>query len=108
MKISENELNSKEFNIATHNKWKNEPLEFFKCSNCSLIIVGIPDCHIALSDPSNLNTKIKYNLPRRISCPKCRAVWYDGHQIKKYKVEDVTVEELLSSGWGNIFTKEIL
>ncbi len=99
-------LNTKIFHLLTKEKWANESLDFFKCKNCNCIVVGIPDCHIAFIDPSDLDKKFDYNLPRKMYCPHCKIIWYDGHKIKKYEVEDVTLDELLSSEWKKIFDKK--
>jgi len=106
MKINKNQLNVEKFNSLTQMKWANEQLEAFKCNNCGLIVLGIPDCHVAFFEPSNLNKTIPYNLPRKIYCPNCKAIWYDYPKDEKYKTEDITLEELLSSDWNKIFSKK--
>ena len=106
MKTNEELLNLKKFHSLTKERWANEPLEFFKCSSCNWIVVGIPDCHIVLTNPSDLRKRISYNLPRRIRCPNCNIVWYDGYKVKKYKIEYISLEELILSDWGKIFSKK--
>ena len=106
MKISENELNLGNFNTLTNSKWLNEPLEFFKCKNCNLIVIGIPDCHTALTDPNDLNKSISYNLPRKISCPNYNDIWYDYPNEQNYNTDDISLEELFSSDWNKIFSKK--
>jgi hypothetical protein len=104
--MKENSLDLDRFHVLTNEKWVNEPLEFFKCNNCDLIVIGLPDCHLALIDPENLNKKIDYNLPKKVHCPNCNIVWYDFQEDKKYKVINITPEELLASNWGEIFDRK--
>ncbi|MDD5069941.1 MAG: hypothetical protein PHV17_04355 [Candidatus Omnitrophica bacterium] len=99
MKIEHTMLNLNEFNARTKNKWNGEPLEFFKCKMCGFIVLGIPDCHLALMDPIHLNKTIKYNLPSIIDCPHCKETWYEPGQINSYQVEDVDTDELKTTGW---------
>jgi rubredoxin len=106
--MNEDTLNLAEFNSRSNGKWENEPIEIFKCNNCKLIFIGLPDCHTALIDPTNLDKIISYNLPRKIVCPNCNILWYD---IDKkdigYRVEDVSTDELRSSGWHWLLKENI-
>ena len=107
MEIDPNIINIEKFNQLTKNKWINESLEFFKCNQCSLIVVGVPDSHIALFDSSDLTKKIQYNLPRKIKCPSCKAIWYD-LRMNGYEIEDISIDKFLSSNWKLIFNNKNL
>ena len=106
MEIDLNLLNISKFDDLTDGKFVNERLEFFKCRQCDLIVVGIPDRHIVLIDPFDLKKNMEYNLARIIKCPNCKAVWYHFIQDKGYKVDNVSLEELLSSNWKEVFSKK--
>lgn len=92
-------MNIREFNSITKNKYVNEHMEFLKCLECSLILVGIPDCHIAFYDSNNLKKTIGYNLPRHVRCPKCKSTWYK-LGMDHWELKSATAEEAKNSDWN--------
>jgi|GEM_PF-1287460 len=91
--------NKNQFNLITRNKYLNERTEFLKCPNCTLVLLGVPDCHIAFYDPSNITMTVAYNLPRHICCPKCKSTWYKPG-MDRWELREATIEEVRNSNWN--------
>lgn len=106
--ITEAALDVTEFDRRTDERWRGEHLEFLACSHCGFIALGIRDCHVALSDPHDLNRQFAYNLPRKTSCPSCGVLWYDyGKLDARWQTREVTFEDLSHSDWRWILREKI-
>ena len=92
-------INREAFDLRTKGKWKNEILEIFKCGNCALLFLGIPDAHTVLPDPLNLDHVLGYNRPQKLICPQCDKEVYNRRLSDRSKNE-ITPEEFLKSPWN--------
>lgn len=78
----------------------NEPVEVFKCQGCSAVFIGLPDSHLGYIDPKDPSINFTYNVPRKVACPNCKAIWYGGVGAKAgYALDPVTQSELEASPW---------
>jgi len=69
-------MSMQDFHSKTSDKYKTERFEFLKCPRCFLILLGIPDSHIAFYDQNDFHKTIPYNLPQAMRCPKCKSTLY--------------------------------
>ncbi len=96
--LTSTDLNDVELEMRTHGKWKGEVLEPFACASCGALYLGIPDCHLFLSNPFKLDEELPYNLPRKTHCPKCKAIIHDPHNGGSGS-RPTTREEIEGSDW---------
>lgn len=102
--VSSSALNSDELNIRTRYAWKGEDLEAFACTTCGAIYIGIPDCHLFLTNPYNPTESYPYNLPQTSYCPKCKAAISSPNGV--FRPRRVAHKELAASEWHWILIKK--
>ena len=101
MEIEQNQINEMLFNSATENRFLNEPVESFKCPQCGLIFIGLPDCHFAFYDANDLNQRTEYNRPKQFKCPKCDYTFPTGFlALENVNDHDTTFDMLKDSQWN--------
>jgi hypothetical protein len=87
-----------EFDRRTHNKWRGEHIETFRCKGCHRVFVGLPDAHVALSDPKESTKTAPFSMPKRRTCPFCMTMWHDGKTT--WLTERITADMLRQSEWS--------
>ena len=106
MQLDNSEINIVEIEQKTGLNYGNEFIEAFKCPQCSLIFIGLPDCHIAFYNSNNLKKKITYNRPEKLNCPCCNFTFPDTFMwaTTKYKFE-ISLSEIAKSEWKWLLRK---
>jgi predicted RNA-binding Zn-ribbon protein involved in translation (DUF1610 family) len=107
MEINPQQFDRSDFDQITRGKLSKERLEAFKCIDCGMVLLGIPDCHFVMYDPKNLKRSVLYNRPEPFKCPNCRAVFPQAFLAasddNRY---EVSVDEVANSAWNLILKKK--
>jgi hypothetical protein len=96
MDFDNEQINRALFDLWTHGKWRDEPLEVFACSGCGQVFLGVTYCHALYIDGRDLTKQIAYNRPEGTDCPNCSA----SIQGKGMNTRTVSYKELESSPWA--------
>jgi hypothetical protein len=97
-------LNISSFDDKTKNVYRNEPIEAFWCPECHMIYIGLPDLHIALVDPRDLQKKVAYNRPEKLKCTRCKYIFPNNFLCPDGSKEHaVPVKEAILSEWAWLF-----
>jgi hypothetical protein len=93
-----------ELSRRSDSRWDSEWIEAFQCRGCGTIFIGLPDQHIALTDPEDLGATVPYGLPHKTHCPNCKSLWHDGGNT--WYTSQQTRGELLKTQWAWIVSEK--